>query len=262
MSIFGGSPKTSKVASYLQAQTSRELYEHYKRTSIPLQNELIEETGVGKSLGTAIKDVNQYTDLQHDAARGSTLRDAQRYGGMTVEQRTADERRNQLSRQKTKAGLGTAVRQTTADRDLGLRFRQIEIMKGIAGDASSGFNTLAGEEAGRNARNTASAAAARGQAMSTAGTIAAAFVLSSEKYKENIIPADTNNLINKLNAIDVMQFNYSQSMHKAGQWFGPIVEQTPEEFTEGDMLNMQNLTGALIATVQQLTQRIEELENR
>ena len=98
--------------------------------------------------------------------------------------------------------------------------------------------------------------------MSTAGTIAAAFVVSSGDFKENIVEPDMENLIGQLNKIDIKKFNYKEEMNVPGTFFGPIVEETPSEFTEGKAVNLYNLVGALIATVQEQNKRISELESK
>ena len=88
------------------------------------------------------------------------------------------------------------------------------------------------------------------------------YVDSAEEYKENIHRATLNatNLLNKVNVVD---FNYKSDKDKKKK-IGFIADYTDELLatSEHNRMDTSNCIGVLIKAVQELSDRIERLENR
>jgi len=88
--------------------------------------------------------------------------------------------------------------------------------------------------------------------------------MSSRQFKENIEAANNEGLMNLVNSIDITTFDYKDEFGGQKDMIGMIAEDTPDEFTtpEKDAVNLYNLVGALVASNQVLTKRIESLESQ
>lgn len=88
------------------------------------------------------------------------------------------------------------------------------------------------------------------------------YVDSAEEYKENIKQTELN-AINLLNKVNVVDFNYKSDKDKKKK-IGFIADYTDELLAtpEHNRMDTSNCIGVLIKAVQELSDRIERLENR
>ena len=221
-------------------------------------------SGEQTTLAGQLMKADQYNASAAAAQHGQGLRDAARYGGMTDAQRQFYERKSKLSTSKNRMTLRNATRDAARDRDMAVSQQMMGVGRGLANAGASGASAAAGLEANRNAQTLQNSAAKRGSTMSTLGTVAgfaAMAFMSKRETKKDIESCQLDDQIAKLNSMKLYEFEYKNE-YPGVKFYGPMVEEVPDEFKVGDELNPYNLISTLIATVQQLQARVDELENK
>lgn len=260
---MGGGYKPDYTMINAQADVARDMWEHYQNTYVPLENELIEYASDPAKVKTEAAAEAKGDFMSAAALAPERLaREAGRYGGLTATQQKQADKQLTLSSALGTVNASNMATRAVNDRMLEVNQSLVATGQGQADEANTNFGTLASLEASRNSTNAQNAASDYASMMSVAG-MGVGLAMSSRKFKENIEPANVEDLVAKLQTVDICKFNYKKEMLlPQDDYYGPIVEDMPDEFTYGDNANMYNLIGALIATVQQQDKRIRELENK
>lgn len=238
-----------------------------KKSKGPNKYSLQKGTGTKRQmsrLDMALMGADSLNRRVHQAQQDQGLRDAARYGGMTEAQKKYYERKAKLGESKSRMTLRNATRDVYRDRDMQLSGQLMGIGRGLANNAQQGLASAAGTEASRNATNMQLKQQQRANTMSTIGTvagIAAMAFMSDRDMKKDIESCMMDDQIAKLNSMKLYRFEYKDQFPGV-EFFGPMIDEVPEEFRVDDELNPYNLISTLIATVQQLQRRVDELENK
>lgn len=221
-------------------------------------------TGKNMTLAGALGRADDMAQSVSAAQHGQGLRDAARYGGLTEAQQEYYDRKSKLGASKSRMTLRNTTRDAYRDRGMGISAQMMGVGRGLSNSAIQGLSAASGLEASRNATNQQMKQQQQSSTMSAIGTLAAGamIAMSTIKAKENVKPVDMQDLIEKLREIDLYEFDYKDGFGVAGKHYGPIVELIPEEFRDGDFLNMYNIMGTMMASMQAMQARIDELESK
>lgn len=93
-----------------------------------------------------------------------------------------------------------------------------------------------------------------GSLFSSAGEAGGAAIMKSgRKFKKDIRPADTRNLLDAVESLNVKNFKYKNPSDGPGEQVGLIAEESPEMIKAGDQhLDLVKIVGMLLGAVQEL----------
>lgn len=92
-----------------------------------------------------------------------------------------------------------------------------------------------------------------GAGIGAAGSFA---MMSSRTLKEDIVEPPPN-IIEDIRKLDVKQWRYKGESQR---FIGPILEDTPASLRDEETVNLANIIGGLVLTVQQLAEKVDRLE--
>lgn len=118
-------------------------------------------------------------------------------------------------------------------------------------------------QSGREMYNEQQQTAATNTNLSIAAMIAM-MMASSEQYKDIEGAADPQQMLEYVVATPIYHFTYKPEHGIAGDFIGPITEQTPEAFVSEDGLKVKlyNMVGSLFAAVQALNTQVQALSTQ
>jgi hypothetical protein len=256
-------------ADRINAELSREQYEDYQKRYQPIEKEYIREISDPAFVERGVEDTRQRVQQAEQVNRGITNRAISRSGlNVTPAQEQALDRLRKMGEAKNMTyGIQTA-RDSYSDLQLDALNTATGYGRGIAKSATDIYGNLAEQGARRDAANRVADAqqdAAQTNTLLTIGTMIWAF--SSREYKENIHPSDTEKLHELIMSIRVNNFDYREdapaSVAGESGFIGPVTEQLPPEFVSnnGKQVNLYNVIFSLVASNQQLAQRVAQLES-
>lgn len=170
---FGSTPRPDTTATDAQARISREQFNIWKKDFAPVIDDTLhwldDPNFVQDNVDAATTAVTQ----AHSAARGSTARAMERYGiSLSSEEQAALDKEANLTRSMDMTRTANDVRVIADARRDAVSRGMFGIGQGIAGSAQSGWSSVAGMQANRNAANAANKASAASSNMSLLGTAA------------------------------------------------------------------------------------------
>lgn len=263
---FGGAPSPDNTNSNAQAARSMGMWKDFQDRYDPIISDLVNITqGEGRSEALA----DAYTQADKGTALSYAIgdRNEERLGTqMSERQRATQDRMRGLQRSVNVAGGQNTTRRALDRRELSTFSDLFGIGRGVLSESTAAGSGASGLESARNVAQSQDASARSAQDAALIGDIMG-FVggmMSSIEYKENVEPTNSDELLRLIEDVDIVTFNYKPEHNNPGTYIGMIAEDTDDAFTDPDKkaVNIYNFVGALVASVQALSKRVEELEGK
>ena len=250
----------------IAADVTREEWDWYVDKIVPQIDKQLAEVA---DLETGVSKAQQDATLGFTNQRGRDALTMSRYGiSRTADQQSAYDRQMALGQTGAQANAANTQRLGNVDRRTQQLGNLLATVQGLSTSAQEGLGQYSNLQNQREANNAALAAqrtASRNQMIGQMGNAAmmAYAIFSSRDYKENIEMYPVDQALDRINQMEVVEFDYKPEMEAPDQRFiGGIAEDVPDEFATPDRkaLNAYNLIGSLVGAVQALTARVKELE--
>lgn len=142
------------IADQTMAQITREQWDDYQNTFVPLENELIAQVQSNDEIEQDATESMRLTNAAFDSAQGVQDRALQSTGTqLDPTQRKALSRRMKLRRAAAVAGAANTTRRAGKDRRLGQMADIVAMGRGVSSNAMQGLSTAASNEAAIKSAN-------------------------------------------------------------------------------------------------------------
>lgn len=170
---FSSSSRPDTTASDAQARISREQFNLWKEKFAPVIDETLSWLDAPGFVQDNVSAATTVVNQAHDAAKGSTARAMERYGiSMSPEEQAALDKEATITRSMDLTKTANDVRVAADARRDAVSRGMFGIGQGVANSVQSGWSSVAGMQASRNAANASNAASAASSNMQLAGTAA------------------------------------------------------------------------------------------
>lgn len=273
MGCFGSEPSVSVEDQVVQnelAALRREQFSDYVTRYQPLFDELAAESADPTLIREAGQRAAGQVDTAYDVSQGVTNRTLSRYNRqLNPAQRATHARVLAHSQGKARAHAANTATLTAADRQDALRSDVIGIGQGVRSEALGNLSSAAGMENQRAMNNVNRQGQDRANTWSMVGGLAgmglSALMLSTEKSKKQIKPADTKTHLGTVRGLSLKNYKYREGWGQpGGTRTGVIAEDAPDEITTPgkDMVHLGDTVFTLAGAIQELDKKVLSLTRR
>ena len=155
MCSSGGSPPQDYTNQRKSAEMMRWMNQDWQSRFQPIESGLLDELkNRDANTGKAVTEARATADKSFNATAGMAQRNLSRYGGqMDADQQAAMQRERSIQGGASKVAAGNMARDATTARYDQLGANAMALGRGVQGQAISGMQTAAGNEANRNIQN-------------------------------------------------------------------------------------------------------------